>query len=557
MMQLRVSVEGGDLLARMISDPVLQNSERGACIQNAPRYKRLQNGRMRCCAALSLVAASLIGSASFSECANAQSDPYALDRLFLDPNDSTPLYDILTFNSETEVANYYGKATPEAKLAAQFFRNYTGDSANMLFTRFPDEPGRAHLYGADISDLTLGQLQAINGTVKIVSEGYHYSGHINLSKVTTFAQAASRVTAALNKNLPIAANVTGSSIAPVTVSFTGSSDANVLTVNEVSSGNIQVGSIISGHGVPPGAQISAQLSGTPGGMGVYSLFLHGLSKVDVPTPTESMTDTYGVLTVGSVSSGTVKVGQEVTGTGVLPYTAIEDNLSGSGAESTWVVNKTQAMAGENLTMDGASLFVRFTSITGATQNRGFLFLQQSQNFNYATSSLTYMSGSAAKDLGMTPKSGAYLSSPGLVVLPGSESYCPPPSCTTAAAFMSKLAAEDPDWSTFQNTYLLASIIPPGTPPALEAWAESTDGQYTYLEGYSSTTPPIVDSLDPNVAQSFATLGATVPELSTWAMLLLGLASLGLARYRPARSSSSIGNRIGVAERQSAEVEFVR
>jgi hypothetical protein len=512
---------------------------------------------MRCSAALPLVVASLIGSASFSECANAQSNPYALDRLFLDPNDSTPLYNILTFNSETEVANYYGNGTPEAKLATQFFSGYTGDSANMLFTRFPDEPARAHLYGADISDLTLAQLRAIKGSVKIVSEGYDYSGHINLSTVKTFAQAASRVTSALNKNLPIAANTTGSSIAPVSVSFTGSSNANVLTVNEISSGSIQIGSIINGHGVPPGAQISAQLSGTPGGAGVYSLFLHGLSKVDVPTPTESMTETYGVLTVGSVSSGTVKAGQEVTGSGILPYTAIEDNLSGSGAGSTWVVNKTQTAAAEDLTMDGAPLYVQYTSITGTTQNSGYLLLQQSQNFNYATSSLTYMSGSAANDLGMTPKSGAYLSSPGLVILPGSEAYCPPASCTTAAAFMSELAAEDPDWSTFQNMYLLASIIPPGTPPALEAWAESTDGQYSYLEGSSQSTPPIVDSLDPSAAQSFATLGATVPEPTTSAMVLLGLASLGLARYRQERSSSSIGNRIGVAERQAAEVGFVR
>ena len=59
-----------------------------------------------------------------------------------------------------------------------------------------------------------------------------------------------------------------------------------------------------------------------------------------------MTETYGVLTVGSASSGTVAIGQQVTGTGVLPCTAIEANLSGSGAGSTWVVNKTQTVASE-------------------------------------------------------------------------------------------------------------------------------------------------------------------------------------------------------------------
>ena len=43
---------------------------------------------------------------------------------------------------------------------------------------------------------------------------------------------------------------------------------------------------------------------------------------------EAMTESYGVLTVGSVSSGTVADGQQVTGAGILPDTAIESNLSG-------------------------------------------------------------------------------------------------------------------------------------------------------------------------------------------------------------------------------------
>jgi hypothetical protein len=408
---------------------------------------------MRYGAALPLVAAFLLGTASLPECAKAETNPYALDRLFLDPNDSTPLYDILSFSSQTEVENYFGAVSPEATLAKEFFKDYTGDSANMLFTRYPDEPGRAHLYGANVSTLSLAQLQAINGTLKITSEGYDYSARVNFSTVTSFTQAATRITVALNKNLQDEAVATGSSIAPVSVSFTGSTNANILTVNAVSSGAIQVGSVINGQDVPPGAQISAQLSGTPGGAGEYSLFLHGISKVDIPIPAESMTDTYGVLTEGS-SSGTVAVGQQVTGEGVLPQTAIEANLSGAtGAGRTWVVDKTQTVASETMTMTAAPLSVRYIAVRGAavdgvTQERGFFFLQQSQYFNYSTSSLTYMSGSAAAKLGLTEKSGAYLSTPGLIVLPQSEPYCQPVTCTTAAAFMSNLAAEDPDWSTF-------------------------------------------------------------------------------------------------------------
>ena len=43
------------------------------------------------------------------------------------------------------------------------------------------------------------------------------------------------------------------------------------------------------------------------------------------------------------------------------------------------------------------------------------------------------------------------------------------------------------------------------------------------EGYSDTTPPIVDSEDSTAKQLFTTTAATVPEPSTWAMALLGFA----------------------------------
>ena len=76
-----------------------------------------------------------------------------------------------------------------------------------------------------------------------------------------------------------------------------------------------------------------------------------------------MTETYGVLTVGAVNSGTVAVGQEVTGAGVVPHTAIEGNLSGSGPGSTWLVNNAQRVAGENMTMRATPLSVVLDQIT--------------------------------------------------------------------------------------------------------------------------------------------------------------------------------------------------
>ncbi len=177
----------------------------------------------------------------------------------------------------------------------------------MLFARYPVGGNRAHLFGANVSNLTLQQLQAINGALSITSQGYVFSGSVNLSGVASFTAAAVAIQAALNQNLPVAAVTTGDSIAPVTVSFTGTTSGLLLQVTQISSGSIQIGALISGRKVPAGTQINSQFSGTPGGVGLYSLY--------VPAGTiasESMTERYGVLTIGSVSSGMVANGEQVT-----------------------------------------------------------------------------------------------------------------------------------------------------------------------------------------------------------------------------------------------------
>src|SRR5208282_4473878 len=134
----------------------------------------------------------------------------------------------------------------------------------------------------------------------ITSQGYAFSGSVNLSGVASFGAAATDIQTALNANLPVAATTTASSIAPVSVSFTGTLSGALLDVTSISSGSIQVGAIISGAGITAGAQINSQISGTPGGAGIYCLYV-----ADGTTSSETMTESYGVLTVGSTNSGTV------------------------------------------------------------------------------------------------------------------------------------------------------------------------------------------------------------------------------------------------------------
>ncbi|MBI1213624.1 MAG: hypothetical protein GC190_19370 [Alphaproteobacteria bacterium] len=55
------------------------------------------------------------------------------------------------------------------------------------------------------------------------------------------------------------------------VSFTGHISGKVLTVTEILDGVIVVGRELFGLGIPAGTQITAFVSGTPGGVGIYSV----------------------------------------------------------------------------------------------------------------------------------------------------------------------------------------------------------------------------------------------------------------------------------------------
>jgi hypothetical protein len=122
---------------------------------------------------------------------------YALDRLFLIADNTVPTSSVLSFESATAVANYFGVTSLEASLANEYFAD--GAPATMLFARYGFGGARPHLFGANIIDLTLAQLQSISGALSIAFDGYTYSGSINLSG-ESFSGAASAIQAALNQN---------------------------------------------------------------------------------------------------------------------------------------------------------------------------------------------------------------------------------------------------------------------------------------------------------------------------------------------------------------------
>ena len=205
-----------------------------------------------------------------------------------------------------------------------------------------------------------------------------------------------------------------------------------------------------------------------------------------------MTETYGVLTVGAVNSGSVAVGEQVTGAGVLPQTAIDGNLSGSGPGSTWIVNNAPAetVTGD-MTMTAPPITV---SVDGghAIENNDFFDVDPNGSFGFDEnpSALSYMSGTAAAALGLTQASGAINSSPG-----GQH--------PTVAQFMNNLVQnENGQFGSFQSDESRLN-------QELAAWAQSTYGyQFVTTNLTTSRAGSSAPTTDP--AGTFSPAGASAP-----------------------------------------------
>jgi hypothetical protein len=143
------------------------------------------------------------------------------------------------------------------------------------------------------------------------------------------------------------ASATGSSVAQSTFSVTGSVAGNILTVTAVGSGTVVAGATIANATIPtgPGPQIIAQLTGTAGSVGTYSL---NTGEITVAAG-QTITGTYGTLTIGT-ATGTFAVGDQLTGTNVVAGTVITQNLTGSGGSSgTMVVNNNALVTSTTIT----------------------------------------------------------------------------------------------------------------------------------------------------------------------------------------------------------------
>lgn len=143
-----------------------------------------------------------------------------------------------------------------------------------------------------------------------------------------------------------AGSVTGS-IGGQSVGFNGSISGNVLTAGGTINGTLVAGAqLTGGTGLVAGTFIVSQLSGTPGGAGTYALNIPEQSVA-----LAQLTATYGILTVATVVSGTLSVGDILSSTGgtaLTVGTTIYQLGTGVGGVGTYYVNFTQTAGTETI-----------------------------------------------------------------------------------------------------------------------------------------------------------------------------------------------------------------
>jgi hypothetical protein len=146
--------------------------------------------------------------------------------------------------------------------------------------------------------------------------------------------------------------------------FTGSISGTTLTVTAVSSGTITIGQTISGTGVTGGTTITGLGTGT-GGTGTYTVSASqtvASTTITATVASTTITATNNVLTVTAVASGTLVIGQTLTGSGIDNGARIASLGTGTGGTGTYLLNLTDNTASVSIS---AAPFAALNSTGGS------------------------------------------------------------------------------------------------------------------------------------------------------------------------------------------------
>lgn len=304
---------------------------------------------------------------------SAGGSPLSLNSVFLTNATAAPIGSVVEFVTQAAVAAYFGPNSDEALLAAVYFNGFTGSTikpGKLMFYQYASSAVAAYLRGLS-NGLTLAQVNAI------------IPGVVTASIATT-----------------------------------------VLTVTAVTSGTVVDGMLLTGTGVSAGTRVVAQLTGTAGGIGTYTV------SISQTTSSTTITGAYDMsVTINGVAKSFATVNLSAAASLSAAATALGTALSLSGGQ----------------TCTYSSQFGAFIVTSGTTG---------------AASTITLATGLAATTLGLG--TGATLSQGSAVA--------------TEAGAMAEIANLTQNWATFMTVWEpnLASKL------LFAAWVTAQSQRYAYV-----------------------------------------------------------------------------
>lgn len=299
--------------------------------------------------------------------------------LLLTNSNRIPLGTIGSFASAAAVASYFGSGSTEARIAgggSGFGTGYFGgfdDSArkpaNILVAQYNTAAVGAYLRGGSVSSLTLAQLQAISGTLSVTIDGVVKSGSIDLTGVTSFSNAATKIADTLD--------IEGGEAA----SFTGTISGTALTVSSVT-GTIAAGQLLNGVGVTAGMYI---VSGSGLSWVVSSSQSIGPIAMTSESPGVSYDSVSGGFVVISDTTGPTSTITYATGTAAddLKLQAAQGAVLSQGANAAVPGTFMDAIIAQN--RNWATFFTSFDPDAGSgnTLKQAFAAWNTAQNNRFA------------------------------------------------------------------------------------------------------------------------------------------------------------------------------
>ena len=124
-------------------------------------------------------------------------NPLSMNAVLIDNTAATPFGSLLEFSSQAEVADFFGTESIIYELAGNYFKGFNGCTktpSNLFVTAYAKTPRSAWLKGRSIAGMTIAQLKAIKGSLKITIDGVDYkTDNVDFSQVNNFTEAAAAI----------------------------------------------------------------------------------------------------------------------------------------------------------------------------------------------------------------------------------------------------------------------------------------------------------------------------------------------------------------------------